>query len=177
MMSRLKSGLSRRGGGVGRREGRSCAKFASTLTMYLNELFILHLTQTRWLTHSGQQCMDTGILLYVRAYCFDAFERSMRARRCVRLYTCDSTFLLLRAMCLQMHESFVHLLLLVFACVCMSVSVWHCGQETLYFALTARPVLSQSVTQQFPAPHSSRLEARHTHCLTMKCTFPAYSPC
>lgn len=65
MMSRLKSGLSR---GevvelVGEREGLSCAKFASTLTMYLNELFILHLTWTRWLKHSGQQQMDIGTLL------------------------------------------------------------------------------------------------------------------
>lgn len=47
----------------------------------------------------------------------------------------------------------------------------------LYFALTACPVLSQSLSQWFPAPHSSRLAASRTHCSTMKCTFPAHAVC
>ena len=34
------------------KEGLMRANFASTLTMYLNELFILHLTETRCLAYS-----------------------------------------------------------------------------------------------------------------------------
>ncbi len=97
---------------------------------------------------------------------------------CVSIHVCVYLTYLLYRMCEQWRASFACLCLCLCLCICvclfLPLCVFVCVHErktvalwpvdAVLFALTACPVLSQSVTQWFPAPHSSRPAASRTHC-------------
>lgn len=101
--------------------------------------------------------------------CAHIFEHGVFSYVCTSIYpTCVIVYVTggMQASCIYTYACVclcLYLSMRAYVCAWMQVcGIVANGRST--FALTACPVLSQSVTQWFPAPHSSRPAASCTHC-------------